>query len=161
MNISESLKDFLDDKKNDKITAVAIAKYLGISKKTLSNYVNGDAYMPLIYLNKLSNFFNVSVDYLLGFTKKEKYSDNTILKELDAKLIGERLKTIRKERNITQEKLAMLIGINKSSISRYEHGESLILTICLYTICKEFRISSDYLLGKIAYNPTKELSWKG
>ena len=69
MNISDNLKQFLEDKKLDKITASSIAQYLGISNKTLSNYVNGDAYIPLTHLNKLSNLFDVSLDYLMGLSK--------------------------------------------------------------------------------------------
>lgn len=148
MNISDNLKQFLEDKKLDKITASSIAQYLGISNKTLSNYVNGDAYIPLTHLNKLSNLFDVSLDYLLGLSKIQKYDDNVLLEDLDAKEIGNRLKAIRKECKITQEEVAKLIGVNKSSISRYEHGETLILTVCLYTFCKKYQISSDYIVGK-------------
>ena len=78
MDIANNLKNFLEIKKIDKITASSIDDYLGISKKTLSNYVNGDAYIPLTHLNKLCNFFNVSLDYLLGLTQEENYKDNII-----------------------------------------------------------------------------------
>ena len=133
MNISNNLKEFLENKKIDKITATSIANYLGISKKTLSNYVNGDAYIPLNHLNKLSNLFDVSIDYLLGLTEKETYKDNIKIDSLDPVSIGQRLKETRKNLKVSQEQVAHIIGVNKSSISRYEHGETLILTICLYT----------------------------
>ena len=148
MNISDNLKEFFEIKKIDNITASSIANDLGISKKTLSNYINGDAYIPLIHLNKLANLFNVSIDYLLGLSNLENYENNKQIEQLDSDLIGKNLKTVRKELKISQEKIANLIGVNKSSISRYENGESLILTICLYTFCKEYQISADYLLGK-------------
>lgn len=148
MNISENLKSFLEEKKLDKITASSVAKYLGISKKTLSNYVNGDAYIPLNHLNKICNFFHVSLDYLLGLSNLENYPDNIELEKLDAKEIGNRLREIRKSNKITQDVVAKQIGVNKSSISRYENGESLILTLCLYTFCQNYSISSDYIIGK-------------
>ena len=147
INISDNLKEFFEIKKMDNITASRIANDLGISKKTLSNYINGDAYIPLIHLNKLANLFNVSIDYLLGLSNLENYENNKQIEKLDSDLIGKNLKTVRKELKISQEKIANLIGVNKSSISRYENGESLILTICLYTFCKEYQISADYLLG--------------
>ena len=34
-------------------------------------------------------------------------------------------------------------------ISNYESGKFLIATPFLYTICKKYNISADYLLGKI------------
>ena len=148
MNISNNLKEFLENKKIDKITATSIANYLGISKKTLSNYVNGDAYIPLSHLNKLSNLFDVSIDYLLGLTEKETYKDNIKIDSLDPVSIGQRLKETRKNLKVSQEQVAHIIGVNKSSISRYEHGETLILTICLYTFCQKYNISSDYIIGK-------------
>ena len=148
MDISNNLKDFFENKKIDKITATSVAKYLGISKTTLSNYINGDAYIPLIHLNKLCNLFHVSIDHLLGLSKLENYKDNIELEELNPQKIGNRLKTIRKELKINQQNIASLVGVNKSSISRYEKGETLILTIVLYTFCQKYNISADYLLGK-------------
>ena len=148
MNISNNFKEFLENKKIDKITATSIANYLGISKKTLSNYVNGDAYIPLNHLNKLSNLFDVSIDYLIGLTDKENYKDNIKIDSLDPISIGQRLKETRKNLKVSQEQVAHIIGVNKSSISRYEHGETLILTICLYTFCQKYNISSDYIIGK-------------
>lgn len=151
MNISERLKFFLEEKKLDKITASSVADYLGISKKTLSNYVNGDAYIPLNHLNRMCNFFHVSMDYLLGLSDIEVYFDNIELENLDAKEIGNRLKNIRRSKKVTQEQVSKTIGVNKSSISRYENGESLILTICLYTFCKKYSVSSDYIVGKTSH----------
>ena len=148
MEISNSLKDFFENKKMDKITASSVAEYLGISKTTLSNYINGDAYIPLTHLNQLCNLFHVSLDYLLGLSKSENYDDNIELEELNAKEIGTCLKSIRKDLKISQEKIATLVGVNKSSISRYESGESLILTVVLYTFCKTYHVSSDYIMGK-------------
>ena len=156
MNISEKLKLFLEEKKLDKITASSIADYLGISKKTLSNYVNGDAYIPLSHLNKICSYFHVSMDYLLGLSDIENYPDNIDINDLDAKAIGARLKAIRKDKKVTQEAIAKSIGVNKSSISRYESGESLILTICLYTFCKNYSISSDYIIGKNSNSQLKK-----
>ena len=149
MDLSNTLKKFFEEiKVVQNITATSIANSLNISKKTLSNYINGDAYIPLEHLNTISNILNISVDYILELSdiklpKKIKKIDN-----LNAIDIGTRLKSIRKELKLTQEELAKTIGINKSSISKYESGKNLILTISLYTICKKYNISADYLLGK-------------
>ncbi len=147
MDISNNLKRFLEEKKYDNITATSIAKVLNISKKTLSNYVNGDAYIPLKHLNSIANYFDVSIDYILGLSKES--FDFKHIDELDKVLIGKRLKGLRKNLNLSQTDLANVIGVNKSSISKYESGKNLILTIVLYTICKKYNISADYLLGRI------------
>ncbi len=151
MDISENIKYFLEEQRYNNISASSIAKMLNISKKTLSNYANGDAYIPLKHLNELSNLFDVSIDYILGFNKKKKYKNMKKLDVLNSELIGKRLKDCRKKLNISQSDLANNIGINKSSISKYESGKNLILTVVLYSICKDYKISADYLLGKIDF----------
>lgn len=62
--------------------------------------------------------------------------------------MGYRLKNIRKENKLTQDKLAKKLNTNQSVIANYERGRTIISTSFLYTICKEYKVSADYLLGK-------------
>ena len=51
-----------------------IGEYLGISQNTYSQYEIGVLNYPVDVLIKLADFYNVSVDYLLGRTnRKEPY----------------------------------------------------------------------------------------
>lgn len=43
-----------------------IAEYLGVSQQTYSNYENGRRDIPLWAVLKLSTYYKVSTDYLLG-----------------------------------------------------------------------------------------------
>lgn len=45
---------------------IDVAKATGISQKTLSNYETGETNPDSYALIKLANFFNVSIDYLVG-----------------------------------------------------------------------------------------------
>lgn len=55
-------------------TQKQIAQYLGISQNTYSQYEIGVLNYPVDVLIKLAEFYNVSVDYLLGRTNiKEPY----------------------------------------------------------------------------------------
>lgn len=49
-------------------TQKQIAEYLGISQNTYSQYEVGVLNYPVEALMKLADFYNVSVDYLLGRT---------------------------------------------------------------------------------------------
>jgi len=49
-----------------------LAAYLNCSQRTYSNYELGQRDIPTDILIKLSNFYNVSVDYLLGLTPNPK-----------------------------------------------------------------------------------------
>ena len=98
-------------------------------------------------LNEVSNIFDCSIDYILGLTNKKKYINSN--KEINEELSQERLKVFRKERKITQVKLASILNTFHTVIVDYEHGRNLIASPFLYTICKKYNISADYLLGKI------------
>ncbi len=123
-----------------------IAKILNVSQQTYSTWEVGTKIIPLKHLNKLSNYFNVSLDYLTGLSdKKEK---EVINKDLDRKVIGQNIKLIRKENNLTLRSLAKELNTTSSTISAYETGKTLILTAFAYQICKKYKISMDWLLGK-------------
>ena len=44
-----------------------IAKILNITQQTYSLWENGSKIIPLKHLNSLCNYYNVSMDYMLGF----------------------------------------------------------------------------------------------
>ncbi|MCS4516038.1 helix-turn-helix domain-containing protein, partial [Clostridium botulinum] len=43
-----------------------LAKFLNVSKQTVSNWENGNRIPDTLTLSKLADFFNCSVDYILG-----------------------------------------------------------------------------------------------
>lgn len=128
-----------------------IAKVLGISRSTYKDYELRISFVPVKYLNTLSNFYNVSVDYLLGISNNRVYDSSKA--NIDKISAGIRLKEFRKSRNLTQKKLASVLNVTFSSIAFNEKGRNLIGTQFLYTICDKYNVSADYLLGKIDYNP--------
>lgn len=128
------------------ITQETMAKVLGIKRSTYKEYELQNSIIPIIYLNEISNYFNVSIDYVLGFTNTKNYHNN--IKQINRKQMSQRLKELRKEFNLTQKELANLLKIDSSTISKYENAINLIATPFLYTICSKYHISSDYLLGK-------------
>ena len=65
------LKEIREDKD---IKQKEIAEFLHIKQNTYSQYENGQRQIPIDLLIQLSEFYNTSVDYLLGLTKiKERY----------------------------------------------------------------------------------------
>ena len=127
-------------------TQQEIASILGIARQTYNHYEIQDSIIPLKHLNNLANYYNVSIDYIFELTKQRKYSN--FKKEININLSKERLKAFRKEQKLTQVKLANILNTFHTVIVDYEHGKNLIATPFLYTICKKYNISADYLLGK-------------
>lgn len=62
-------------------------------------------------------------------------------------MIGERLLELRKDADLTQADLAMILNINKHSISSYERDKSEPPDAIKIAIAKYFNVSVDYLLG--------------
>lgn len=58
-----------------------------------------------------------------------------------------RLKELRKEKHITQKKLAELINLTDSAVSKYETDRSEIPLDTVNKICAIFNVSIDYFLG--------------
>ncbi len=59
-----------------------------------------------------------------------------------------RLKELRKQRRLSQLKLAMDLNMNQNSISRYENGEREADYATLIKLADYFDVSVDYLLGR-------------
>ena len=132
---------------NKNITQATLSSLLEIHEYVYGQYEREYVIIPLKHLNTLSNYFNVSLDYIFEFTNTINYEFTS--SEINNLLSGQRLKEFRKENKITQSKLALFLNTTHSVISDYERGRYLIATPFLYQICKKYSISADYLLGKI------------
>lgn len=65
------IRDLREDRD---LTQKEIASYLICDQSLYSKYERGERSMPLEYADKLADFYNVSVDYLMGRTnRKEPY----------------------------------------------------------------------------------------
>ena len=120
---------------------------LNLSKSQYSLYESESVTIPIKHLITLCDYFNVSLDYIFEFSSMKQYYNK--IKEVDKKEAGKRLKEFRKDNKLTQKDLAALLNTTFSTISSYELGVNLISTNYLYTICKKYKISADYLLGRI------------
>lgn len=143
MKYSEILKE-LRIKNN--YTQEEIALKLNINRSTYKDYELQTSIIPIKHLINISNIYKVSIDYILGLTNILNYP--TITNCIDNKHAGERLKEFRKENKLTQQQLANILNTTFSNIAFYEKGRNLIATTFLYDICKKYKISADYLLGR-------------
>ncbi|MCM1053208.1 MAG: helix-turn-helix domain-containing protein [Ruminococcus sp.] len=144
MIYSEKLREIREDKN---LKLQDIAKLLDIDASVYGKYEREYILIPIKYLNEICNYFNISIDYILGLTNIANYKYST--KETDKIKVGMRLKDFRKENKLTQKKLAEILNTAQPVIAKYEKGINLIATPFLYTICSKYHISADYLLGKI------------
>lgn len=64
---------------------------------------------------------------------------------------GERLKTLRKEENISRRQLAETLNASLRSISYWENNQRECDFDTLIAIAEYFSVSVDYLLGRTDY----------
>jgi len=67
----------------------------------------------------------------IGSVERDEYE-----MELKVEILGEMIRTVRKENRLTQEQLGKLVGVNKSQISKLEKNTK---NVTIETILKVFR----------------------
>ncbi len=126
---------------------IDLANILEVDRSAYGQYEREYVIIPINHLNTLCNYFNVSLDYIFNLTDKKQYNNSK--KDMNLKLSGERLMEFRKNNKLTQTKLGKILECSFGTISGYEIGRYSIATPFLYTISKKFKISADFLLGRI------------
>lgn len=59
-----------------------------------------------------------------------------------------RLRDLREDHDLTQTKLAQMLGMSQTGYSKYETGENDIPTAILIKLARFYKTSIDFLLGE-------------
>lgn len=62
-------------------------------------------------------------------------------------MFGERLKALRRSRDLSQEYLARNVGVTKQSVCNWENDNIMPSVEMMTKLARFFRVSIDYLLG--------------
>lgn len=65
---------------------------------------------------------------------------------MNSENIGKRIKDIRLEHGLSQQKLGELLAVSQDTISLWERGKSIPTTEFLISIATQFDVSVDYIL---------------
>lgn len=82
------------------------------------------------------------VTFMFNYVK-----DNFIEKDITMN-IGEKIKKLRQEKNVSQAALGEIVGVHEKHISRYERGISRPSTEVLRKMAEFFGVSIDFLVGE-------------
>lgn len=88
-------------------------------------------------LHHVCSYVNLSLERMLIIRRDDK-----------VQILGERLRILREEAGFSQNKLAKLIGIQQSSLNRYESGFSNPTPETLLWFADYFDVSMDYIYGR-------------
>ena len=125
------------------MTQKELGSVFNVAESTYSGWETGRDVIPLKHLYKFSLKYGYSMDYLLKLNSENVKYDK--IDSIDRKMIGDKLKRIRKDLKLTQQQIADECMISQTTYSNYELGNNLISTMSLYTICKNHNISMDSL----------------
>lgn len=137
----KNIRDELELTQND------ISKKLGCTRSAYSLWEINKNTIPLYYLNKLSNIFNINIDYLVDLSNEKSTKFNKT--EINKLELGKRIRQARKAINYTQDKLAIKLNTTHSVISAYESGKTIIPTLFIIEIAKITKKSLNWFLNKI------------
>lgn len=79
----------------------------------------------------------------------------------------DRIKKIRKEFDLTQQKFAEKIGVKQNTVAQYEMGRNIPIDTVISLICKEFNVNEEWLrngTGTMYVEPDAEdqlMEWTG
>lgn len=115
----------------------------------ISRFENSKRIPETSALVDFADFFGVSVDELFGHDVKERRNQEETSCTDDDKqdaTIGKRLKTLRIRRGYSQDDVAKLLGIGRTTYLKYESGENKP-SRKLKELAALFGVTTDYLLG--------------
>ena len=122
------------------LSRLQLSKKIGISFETLNGYFNKDFYPEISVAVKISNYFDCSLDYLMGLDDNPNNQDNNL------KTFAENLKCLLKENNLSPEKLMHKLNMSEANYYRWQRGTKPAMT-SLIQIAKFFNVSIDFLAG--------------
>ncbi len=141
-NITKRLKELFDDKEFDKDDLI---KFFNFQDETLFYiWKRGDSVPSLINLDKLSRYFNCSMEYLFGRT--EDFGENNYE---EMKPFDKQLKKIMKEKRVTQYKMIKKDNICSSNhFHKWNKLKSIPTPETVVKLADYFNVTVDYLLGR-------------
>lgn len=125
-----------------------VAKILHVSKSTYARWETGEQVISLNHLNDFCKYFKVTMDYVLNLSNQNNFNNNIYNQEINKNIIGKNIKLVRKKYQLTQKKLAKVINTSQSTISSYEKGKTLVLTVFIYNLALNFNLSVDKICDR-------------
>jgi len=61
--------------------------------------------------------------------------------------LSDKLRSLREDKDLSQTQIAQILNTSQTVYSRYERNERDLPIDYLYTLCKFYGVSADYILG--------------
>lgn len=120
------------------LSQAELAEKLNVSRVAVTKYETGET-NPARSLKKLSNLFNVSVDYLLN--GEEPYNIHT-----SNLRIGDTIRQLRESKKLPKSALAALCDVTTRAVTSWENNITQPSLDTITKLAQLFNVSTDYIL---------------
>lgn len=134
MNYGDFIKQY---RKRKKMTQQELAQKSGVSMMSIRRYEKNERIPSIEHLKKIASSLGISV-----FELDPSLYENTFNKK-----VGENIATMRKRKNMSQEKLAQILNTTKENIEKVESGNSILSASDIENIAKRLNIHPHALLS--------------
>ncbi|MCM6841536.1 helix-turn-helix domain-containing protein [Lactococcus lactis] len=119
------------------LTQKELAEKLKIKQNSYSDWENGKSEPNIEMLVRIADYFDVSLDYLLGGKMKNITEEFSLC-----------LKKLSMKRKLSQKQIAEELKISQQQYSKWEGGIITTNAETLVRLANYFDVSIDYLLGR-------------
>lgn len=126
-----------------------VGRLLSMSFNAIAMYERGERTPPAHRLQRLADFYGVSVDYLLGRTDDPGPRGTRTGPRLpENNLLPERLRKARQMAGLSQREVASKLNVTQQAVSSWETGTRRPDPDVLVQLAKLYRVPVSYLLGE-------------
>lgn len=136
MDVKTKLSELLEEKG---MKQADLSRITGIPTSLISNYLKGVKSPSLSNAVVLASALNVTVDDLAGLS-----GDETTSFKGKGLMIGDKIKKLRKDSNMTQLELSEKLSVTRTVISNWEANINKPNIDLVADMCKIFNISPEY-----------------
>ena len=130
------------------------AAVLGVSVTRFTNYENGTRAISLPELELLARYLETPMSAFRATAslnenaKEDQLPNPESFLPLRHRIVGERLRQLRQEKDYTQAKVAELLGCSASTISDYENGRRAVPMADLEVLCRGMGAALEYFMDR-------------
>ena len=136
---AERLKEFLIE---NNLSRLQLSKEVNVHHETINCYFNDNLYPNIFTAIRIANYFNCSLDYLMGLS--EDYANN----EKNELSFVQTLKNLLKVNGLSPEKLMQELNMSDANYYRWQRGKTKPAMTSIIAIAKYFDVSIDYLVSE-------------
>lgn len=140
-DFQERLQGLLND---NNLSRLQLANKICIAPSTINGYFNDNYYPEIEIAIKMSNFFNCSLDFLLGLSD-EKNSKFKITQTNISEIFFKNFNSLIKENKVSIARTMRDLKMSEQNYYRWRDGQ-FPKTINLIAIANYFETSIDFLL---------------